>query len=81
MFSPTVRVTQNSHDHRDSPDVDPDHLGGLEDASEGPHEGPVDAHHLVGVDHVGLVEHDPDLLLVQPQRLKSNSILSWPSMN
>ena len=31
---------------QDSPDIDPDHLGGLEDPSEGPHERPVDPHHL-----------------------------------
>ena len=74
---------------RHSPDVDPDHLRGLEDAAERPHERPVDPHHLVGVDHVGLVEHDPDLLLVEPQRLEPNStekfrleksLLFWPEI-
>ena len=52
-----------------SPDVDPDHLRGLEDPAQGPHEGPMDSHHLVSIDHVSLIEHDPDFLFIQPKSL------------
>lgn len=34
-----------------------------------PHQSPVDTHQLLVVDHVGLVEHDPDLVLVPLHRL------------
>ena len=34
-----------------------------------PHQSPVDTHQLLVVDHVGLVQHDPDLVLVPLHRL------------
>ena len=43
----------------EGPDVDPGHFGGPEDLAQGPHERPVDAHQLLVVDHVGLVEYYP----------------------
>ena len=43
----------------EGPDVDPGHFGGPEDLAQGPHEGPVDAHQLLVVHHVSLVEYYP----------------------
>ena len=40
-------------------DVDPGHFRGPEDLAQGPHEGPVDAHQLLVVHHVSLVEYYP----------------------
>ena len=50
-------------------DVHPDHLGGVDDLPQGPHEGPVDPHQLLGLDLVGLVQHHADLVLMVLERL------------
>ena len=65
-----------SHDHLrpeglvpEAADVDPGHLGGAEHLAQAPHERTVHAHQLLVVHHVRLVQHDPDLVVVAPQRL------------
>ena len=50
-------------------DVDARHLGRVQHLAQRPHERAVDAHQLLVVDHVGLVEHDADLLVVAAQHL------------
>ena len=45
-------------------DVDPDHLGRIDDLPQGPHEGPVHPHQLLRLDLVGLVQHHSHLVLV-----------------
>ena len=48
----------------EGPDVDPLHLRGVENLAEGPHEGPIDPHQLLVVDHVSLVEDYPNLVVL-----------------
>lgn len=48
----------------EGPDEDAQHLGGVEHLPQGPHQRPVDAHQLLRLHHVGLVQDHPDLVLV-----------------
>ena len=50
-------------------DVDAQHLGRVDDLAQGPHEGPVDAHQLLRVHLVGLVQHHADLVVLAPEGL------------
>ena len=50
-------------------DVDSGHLGCAEHLAQAPHERAVHAHQLLVIHHVGLVQHDPDLVVVAPERL------------
>ena len=43
------------------------YLGGFENLAEGPHEGAIDAHQLLLVNLVGLVQHHPYLVIMPPQ--------------
>ena len=38
----------------------------------------MDSHHLVSVDHVSLIEHDPNFLFVQPKSLLYLSRVNFP---
>jgi hypothetical protein len=53
----------------EGPDVDAHHLGRVDDLSEGPHHGAVDAHQLLRGHLVGLVQHDADLVVLALERL------------
>ncbi|GCB85466.1 hypothetical protein scyTo_0026103 [Scyliorhinus torazame] len=45
-------------------DVDADHLGGVDDLAQRPHQGAVHPHQLLRVDLIRLVQHHPDLVFV-----------------
>ena len=55
------------------------HLGAAEHLAQGPHEGPVDAHELLHVHLVCLVQHDPHLVVVSPQGADHLPPDSWDS--
>lgn len=44
--------------------VDPDHLWGVHDLPQGPHEGPVHSHQLLGLNLVSFVQHYAHLVLM-----------------
>ena len=53
--------------------VNPGDLRRAEDLAETPHEGAVDSHQLLVVHHVGLVQHNTDLVVVTSQSLNAPS--------
>ena len=57
------------------PQVDPADFGGVEDLAQGPHEGAVDPHQLLGIYHVGLVQNNFDFVFVTFQGLNALSEL------